>query len=298
MSKLRVTGALLVAALAVAAAAQATSPGKNSRILYMKRVGAREQVFTAAADGTEVRQLTHFTDSAAADASWSADGRRIAFARDFDCCGPKEHLDIYTMNADGTGLHAMGFKGLNGGPVWFPDGKRLLYGHAVPGGSGGMWVVAAAGGTPRRVLAVPGDMEGIALSPNGRQVAFIRNRQNVSALFVATIGSSAMKQVTAWSLEAKPKVDWSPDGKLLLSRTEDGRVFTIRPDGSGLTVLTKGPDYCSESFSPDGTKVLFIDHCSEGGVRSHIYSVNADGTGAMRIPGLIGHWVSWGATQT
>jgi Tol biopolymer transport system component len=148
------------------------------------------------------------------------------------------------------------------------------------------------------VLRVPGDLEGIALSPDGKRVAFIRDRQNASALFLATLGSTAMRQVTPWSLNAKPKLDWSPDGKLILARTDDGRVFTIRPDGSGLTVLTKGPDYCSESFSPDGTKVLFVDHCSTNGLRSHIYSMNADGTGVTRIPGLIGHWVSWGAAQT
>ena len=201
------------------------------------------------------------------------------------------------MNADGTGTHAMGLEGLNGDPVWFPDGKRLLDGHGGPGPASGIWEISAAGGTPRRVLTVPGDTEGLALSPDGTQVALIRNRRQLSALFVATVGGAAMKQLTPWSLKAKPKLDWSPDGELLLSRTEDGRVFTIRSDGSGLKVLTKGPDYCSESFSPDGTKVLFIDHCSEGGVRSHIYSMNADGTAVKRIPGLLGHWVSRGAAR-
>jgi hypothetical protein len=95
-------------------------PGNNGLILFLRHVGSREQIFTARVDGTHVRQLTHFTDSAAADASWSADGRRIAFARDYDCCNPKkEHLDVCTMNAGGTDLHGMGLKGLNGSPVWF-----------------------------------------------------------------------------------------------------------------------------------------------------------------------------------
>src|SRR2546428_842654 len=105
MSKLRLLGAVAVA-LAASSAAQATVPGKNGLILYLRHVGPREQIFTARADGTHIRQLTHLTDSAAADASWSADGTRIAFARDYDCCDPKKrHLDISTMNADGNGLH-------------------------------------------------------------------------------------------------------------------------------------------------------------------------------------------------
>ena len=290
MSKLRLLGVLAMA-LAASGTAQATAPGKNGLILFLRHVGPREQIFTARLDGTHMRQLTHFTDSAAADASWSADSRRVAFARDYDCCDPKkEHLDIYTMNADGTGLHGMGLKGLNGGPVWFPDGRRILFGHP-----GGLWVVPAAGGTPHRVLRIVGDFESPALSPNGQKVVFVRNKANGSALFVADLATAVAKQITPWSLRAKPKVDWAPDGALLLSRTEDGRIFTIRPDGSALRILIKGADYCSDSFSPDGTKVLYIDHCSMGGVKSHLFTMNLDGTGVKQVPHLIGHWVSWGS---
>jgi len=295
------TKLLLLAALAVTlvatSAAQATAPGKNGLLLYLRHVGPREQIFTAWPDGTHARQLTHFTDSAASDASWSVDGKRIAFARDFDCCGPNEHLDVYTMNADGTALHGMGLKGLNGNPIWFPDGKRLLFGHSGES-SNGLWTIPAAGGTPHLALKIAGDFESLVLSPNGHEVAFVRNRSNGSALFVANLGSGVSKQVTPWSLQAKPKIDWSPDGKLLLSRTESGRIFTVHVDGSGLETLVTGNDYCSDSFSPDGTKVLFIDHCSQGGVRSHLYTVNLDGTGVTKIPNLIGHWVSWGTAAT
>ena len=296
MTKLLLLAALAVTFAAVTAA-QATVPGKNGLILYLRHVGPREQVFTAWPDGTHSTQLTHFTDSAAADASWSADGKRIAFARDWDVGTPNEHLDIDTMNAGGTDVHGMGLQGLNGGPVWFPDGRRLLFAHAS-GGSSGLWTISAAGGPPHRVLRIVGDFEGQALSPNGQKVAFVRNRANRSALFVANLGTGAAKQVTAWSLGAKPKIDWSPDGALLLSRTQGGRIFTVKPDGSDLTTLVQGKDYCSESFSPDGTKVLFIDHCSEGGVRSHLFTMNLDGTGVTRIPNLIGHWVSWGIAST
>jgi TolB protein len=294
MRKHLLIAAAAAVALAAAATAQATAPGKNGSLLFLRHVGPREQIFTAWSDGTHARQLTSFTDSAAADASWSGDGKRIAFARDYDCCDPKkEHLDIYTMNADGTGLHGMGFKGLNGAPVWFPDGRRILYGHR-----GGLWVVPAGGGKPHLALRIAGDFESPALSPNGKTVAFVRNRSNGSALFVAKLNGEAAKQITPWSLRAKPKVDWSPDGSLLLSRTEDGRIFTIRPDGSDLKTLIRGNDYCSDSFSPDGTEVLFIDHCSAGGVKSRLFTISLDGTGVKQIPHLIGHWVSWGVAAT
>jgi Tol biopolymer transport system component len=101
-------------------------------------------------------------------------------------------------------------------------------------------VVPAGGGTPHRALRIVGDFESPALSPNGQKVAFVRNKANGSALFVADLATALAKQITPWTLRAKPKVDWSPDGALLLSRTEDGRIFTIRPDGSKLRMLIKG----------------------------------------------------------
>jgi Tol biopolymer transport system component len=177
--------------------------------------------------------------------------------------------------------------------VWLPDGRRILYEYP-----GGLWVVSAGGGKPHLVLNIAGGFESPVLSPNGRSVAFVRDASNGSALFVANLGTRATRQITPWSLRAKAKVDWSPDGSLLLSRTEDGAIFTVRPDGSGLKTLIRGHDYCSDSFSPDGTKVLFVDRCSTGGVRSHLFTINLDGTGVKRIPNLVGHWVSWGAAAS
>jgi Tol biopolymer transport system component len=285
MSKLSLLGALVLA-LAASTTAQATAPGKNGLILFMHNVGAHEQVFTMRPNGTQIRQLTHFSDSAAADASWSVDGKRIAFARDFDLGKPTEHLDIYTMNADGTDQHGMGLKGLNGGPVWFADGRRILFLRPT-----GLWVIPAAGGTPHRLIG--GDNSDAVISPSGQEVAFLRSKGSGSALFVASLNNGRAKQITPWSLHAGDKIDWAPDGSRILSHNDQG-VFTVGSDGSGLTMLARGGDYCSESFSPDGTKVLFIDHCSSHGVKSNLLTMNLDGTDVKRIPNVHGHWVSWG----
>ena len=287
MTNRRLLTTLTAVVLAASAVAHAAAPGKNGAILFL---GAGGQIYTTLPDGTHLRQLTHFTDSSTADPSWSRDGRHVAFARDYDVGKPTEHLDIYVMNADGTGAHGMGFKGLNGTPTWFPDGRRLLFGRI-----GGLWVVPAAGGTPHRVVRITGDFEGPVVSPDGRSATLVRNRGNNSALFIADLASGRLKQVTPWNLHAKPKVDWSPDGSLLLSRNDQG-VFTVRADGSGLTMLVHGSDLCSESFSPDGTKVLFVEHCSQDG-HWRLYTANADGTGVRPIAKLRGHWASWGVAS-
>ena len=71
-------------------------PGPNGLIVYQATAGKHVQLFTVKPDGTGVRQLTRFKDSDAVHASWSPDGSRIAFERDFPT-----HAGIYTMRLDG-----------------------------------------------------------------------------------------------------------------------------------------------------------------------------------------------------
>ena len=78
------------------------------------------------ADGTGLRTLGWLGH----DASWSPDGRKIAFAAGAvasapyslrDLAGP----DIYVMNADGSGLRRLTHRpGWEGSPVWSPAVRR------------------------------------------------------------------------------------------------------------------------------------------------------------------------------
>ena len=54
---------------------------------------------------------------------------------------------------------------------------------------------------------------------------------------------SGQRQLTPWSLNGGGRLDWSPDGELILFRVagakeQHGNIYTIHPDGSGLTQLT------------------------------------------------------------
>src|SRR5947207_14606355 len=80
------------------------------------------------ADGTRIIKLTDGID--VSYATWSPDGKRIAFS---DSCGSIEGLcpiNIYTVNVDGTGLtnltlNPRGAQDLE--PAWSPDGTKIAF---------------------------------------------------------------------------------------------------------------------------------------------------------------------------
>jgi Tol biopolymer transport system component len=65
--------------------------------------GIVANIYTMRPDGTDIRELSHNPDlrSGSFDASWSPDGRMIAFSH-FPNSPTDQHTDLYTMEADGS----------------------------------------------------------------------------------------------------------------------------------------------------------------------------------------------------
>ncbi|PYK39832.1 MAG: hypothetical protein DME49_02740 [Verrucomicrobia bacterium] len=73
------------------------------------------------------------------------------------------------------------------------------------------------------------------------------------------------------------------NGKIAFRRLSDGRwaIFTINPDGSGLTMLTSTLSNNSfPAWSADGSKIVFT---SDRDGNEEIYSMNADGSEQTRL---------------
>ena len=105
-----VAGVLLACAalLALSEEAEATFPGKNGKIAFV-RVGALDShIFTINPDGSELAKISTrpFFDFSPA---WSPDGKKIAFSG-FTFSGLtlprliRGDADIYVINADGSSL--------------------------------------------------------------------------------------------------------------------------------------------------------------------------------------------------
>lgn len=75
----------------------------------------------------------------------------------------------------------------------------------------------------------------------------------------------------------------SSRGRIAFSSNRDGhwQIYTVAPDGSGLTRVTNGPDDDIEpAWSPDGTRLVFVRNT---GGNMDVFSVNGDGSGLHRL---------------
>src|SRR5574341_595100 len=84
-----------------AGAASATSGTQSDRLVFASPHGGQTQIESVSTDGTGGRQLTTSPGSSQSP-FWSRDGRQIVFVSN-----RTKTWQIYVMNADGTGQHAL-----------------------------------------------------------------------------------------------------------------------------------------------------------------------------------------------
>ena len=208
-------------------------------------------------------------DLRAGDASWSPDGRTIAYTID---------AELFLAGTDGSNPRKIWTAGgVAYYPAWAPDGRRLRLSVVDPkDGRRSLWEVDSSGGNPHPVL--PG-FEGSACcgrwSPDGRH-------------YVYSAGPPAQSGVASLA----------PSGRDLWVLTE-GRGWLSR--GSTEPVrLTQGPlSYGVPVWSRDGRRIftegsrqsgeLVRCRLGSGECATYLGGIDGEGVGFSRD----GQWVAW-----
>jgi len=116
-------------------------------------------------------------------------------------------------------------------------------------------------------------------SPDGTRLAFVQN----GGIHLADADGSNLRKFTANQfLEASP--NWSPDGKRIMY-SNTSQIIVSGIDGAIQTQVRVATWY-RISWSPDESKIAFVIGNRNG---SHIYVMNADGTGQIRLTS--GEWI-------
>jgi Tol biopolymer transport system component/DNA-binding winged helix-turn-helix (wHTH) protein len=196
--------------------------GPNSRTILLSVIGGILALLAATAffvykerqdAGTHVqRTLTRLTfdDGLQAGATWSPDGRFIAYGSDH---GGK--FDIWVRQVGG-GDPVQITKGPDPHwqPDWSPDGKYIAYRSEE--GDGGIYIVPALGGAGLERKVAPFGYYP-RWSPDGTRILFQTGRFGLSSkLFVVGVADSEGPREVLGDLTASEQVmsaEWHPDGK-------------------------------------------------------------------------------------
>jgi len=211
------------------------------------------------ADGSVLRTLTpdNFTVK---EYEWSPDGSRIALIGDYDF-GLGVSYGLYVMNADGSGLDSLRSDAV-GGLRWSPDGSTILYSTSALSAA---LATVRPDGTGFRQLAA---MSGASLlnpewSPDGRQIAFVRQTSSCDQLWVMDADGSHQQRLTAAASACQ--LQWSPDGRdiLFTGAGASAGVWLVHPDGTAYRPFAFTCGGCTAvpvdlmRWSPDATQLAF-----------------------------------------
>lgn len=249
-----------------------TPDGK--RLIYSSKRNGIRQICMVHVDGGQPVQLT-ISDSNANVLDVSADGSRILYSTD------RDESDVWSVRLDrAKETQLTSESGIELWPDPGPDGNRIAYqaNRALTGASllNSQLMAKSLGGEAADIQLAP---DGFAplWSPDGKQVAFLRNTNSSTNLWVVHSTGGDAKQVTSgavifggftqlpYNRMQTQDIQWSQDSSRLLYGAETSgvtNIWQIGADGSQPVQVSENKDAGARLFnpsgSPDGQRVAWL----------------------------------------
>lgn len=222
------------------------------------------------------------------EAQWSPDRTRIAFsARQAQSADPI----ISIVESDGSNPFNLGMSGYGEGQLdWSPDGSQLVFTHFdVESFYGSIYRRRTnVGSGPHRISQGPRCVcDNPVWSPDGELIAHRKG----DGIAIKRRGGWLLREIKPKGISLRDPV-WFPGGKRLLVRgyiesRDTGEVFIVRVKKGSPKQITGRPSLheLDMSFSPDGTKLVFVRSDCGWDCDYDIWTMDSNGANATRLAG-------------
>ena len=243
---------------------------------------------------------------------WVDDGQAVVFMSDRSGSENLWRVDVGRGGPSGPARQLTTFVD---GRVLFPsvsaDGRKVAFERDF-----GLWLLDTTDGEPRRVeihlrgtvqtaslehLSLTSSFSELALSPDGRKVAFVARGE----VFAASAEDGGTAARVTRTVEAERGLSWASDSRRVAysSRRDGGHSIWIHDFGTGEERrVSRGSEDVGPIFSPDGTSLAYI----RNGTDLRVVDLTSDtertlAVGRFGPPPFStamawspdGHWLAW-----
>jgi TolB protein len=212
---------------------------------------ASDQICIINADGSGQRQLTNSGDNQ--DASFSPDGTSIIFTSN-----RSGEYEIHEVDLSGNTRQLTHMRSNLALPAISPDNTQIAFTNYI-NGNGQIWLMDRDGKNERLFFESAGKSAvAPTWSPNADEILFAVGQDLARQLFIMKLDGGEPRLLSD-DIITPGRTDWSSQG--LIAYFEGGdwdrEVWTINPDGSGMTQVTHGGNSQGPSFSRDGRFITY-----------------------------------------
>lgn len=257
------------------------------------------------------------------EAAISPDGKRLAYVEALRAKdgGESPNSALWFLDLDRSGAKpkrvTVGEACAEHGVAWSPDSKQAAYlSNCANAKQAQIYLIAAAGGTARKLTSFTGFLQNIRWSPDGRTlgVLYTENAVRLAGAVEATTPDAGVVEEkfyeqrltlldaqTGKARQLSPadtyvyEYDWSPDGKQLVYTAAKGsgdnnwwiaELFRINAaNGMVSHILKPATQIAVPRWSPDGKTIAFVGGLmsDEGSTGGDVYTVSVAGGSAKDV---------------